>query len=258
MSTAIHDFFTSELMLFRSNYIIIAISDNAKPLSSFQCNNIRPPTPLKRLSRSAPLLGSNKKDSRWGETPWLRNYQWDCAPGHARRHTTVSRPAVAVSAASSADSSSNKLPPLFPASMCSFSLCSSTQRGDSSPSTIVVKKRPTLEFRADQAISTGTFHLHPQKVSAASQTAPASPRMMYRRHQSGSTPLLLLRAPSDESWRSKKPPKYLCDKPPQAENIIKMVKQLAHRAVMEIKKGGKEPPQKPQRRISLPSKAAAA
>ena len=95
--TAIHDFFTSELKLFRSNTIVITVvSDNAK--------QGRPA--LKPSSRPPPTSGSNKKDYRWGETPSL-NCQWDCAPtGQARQHA-VYRPAVVDSAKDAADVASS-------------------------------------------------------------------------------------------------------------------------------------------------------
>lgn len=101
MSTAMHEFFTSELKHFLpSDCVITVISDNAKPLvSSFKCNKGR--SSLKTSSSS----GGNKKDRRWGETPSVKS-QCDCAPSGHARHT---RPAVADSAIGPGSTSSNQV-----------------------------------------------------------------------------------------------------------------------------------------------------
>jgi ligand-binding sensor domain-containing protein len=127
MSTAIHDFFTSELNIFPSNYVVTVVSDNAKPLTSFEYNKEHPS--LKRSNMLAPsTLGSYKKDYRWGEETPSQKSQWDCAPaGHARHN--LSRPAISDSA-NAADTSSNEVLSLSPVSVCSLWL-QSTRRTSS-------------------------------------------------------------------------------------------------------------------------------
>jgi hypothetical protein len=235
MSSAIYDFLNSELKLFRSNCIVITVSDNARPLSWFEHNiQGRPSLKCSSISRSAPTSASNKKDHRWGETSSL-DRQWDFSSGH---HRHSSRPAVADSANATDNVSKNELQHLSPA-----------QR-DKSCSTMDLKQRLTL---SDQAILKETFHVHEQDVSAARKTTPPLRMMYHDRHQSTSMPSLRT-LPSYENLRSKKPPKYVCDKP--ADNAVNKFKQLGHRAAIESKKkkGGQESPQQPQRQksISLP------
>jgi hypothetical protein len=251
MSTAIHDFFTSELKLFPSNYDITVVSDNAKPLPSFEYKKGCPS--LKRSHRSAPTLGSNKKDYRWGETPSL-NFQWDSAPTAYARHT-VPRPELADCGSAPDTSCSNEEVPLLSPvkNACCFSLNSSAVR-DISSSTMAVKERLTLEVLADQAILTGTSHVYRHGVSQASQTVTRNSTMVDRPYPSSS--MSSLHAPSDEAWRSDELPKYMCDK--RKDNIINIVKQLGRLATVEIKqKGANGPPQQPRRqRSSLNPKAA--
>lgn len=226
MSTAIHDFFTSELKLVSSsNYIVTTISeDNAKPLPSFEYNKIGRPS-LKRLSsRSAHTPpSSNKKDHRWGETRSL-SCQWDFSPGHAPRRTLSSTTRSAVA----------------------------TEDDSANVSMVVKEERLTFEVRADQALLTGagTSHVHRQDVSAgASQTAPPL-RMMYHSYHSSSSSMPSLCDPLSD--------KHLCDNNQEAvKNVINNCKQFGHRAAMEItKNGGRKSPQPPRRQISLNSKAA--
>jgi hypothetical protein len=226
MSTAIHDFFTSELKLYPSNFDITVVSDNTKSLPSFEHNKGRHSLKCSN-SRLAPAFGSNKKDYRWGETPSI-DCQWDCDPTANARHRrpTVSRPDLADSATDPDTSSDEEVPLSPPVSVCSFSLHSSTEL--------------TFEVRADQAILKGT--LYRPCISIASHTATRNSKMPVR-------------ALSDEDWRSEKVSQYMCDK--QKDNVLKLLMQLGHLAAMEIReKGGNEPPQKPQRRMSLISKAA--
>jgi hypothetical protein len=241
MSSAIHDFFTSELKLFRCNCIVITVvSDNAKPLSWFE-HNIKGHPSLKCSSistRSAPTSGSKKKDHRWGETLSL-DCQWDSSPGHVRYS---SRPLVADSANATDNSSKNEVQHISPAQI------------DISCSTMNVNERLTFEARSDQAILKDTSHIQRQDMFAARQTAPP-PRMMC--HEQSSSPVPLLRTPSNKNWRSKQPPQYMCDK--QADNVaVNNFKELGHRSAMEIKKkkGGQESPLPPQRRNSISSMAA--
>jgi hypothetical protein len=233
MSSAIRDFFTSELDVFRSNCIVIIVSDNAKPLSWFEHNiKGRPSLKSSSISRSASTSGSNKEDHRWGETPSL-DCRWDISPEHAQHSSADS--------ANTTDNSS-KVQHLSPA-----------QR-DRSSSTMNVNERLTFEEQSDQAILEDTSHIQRQDMFAARQTAPP-PRMMC--HEQSSSPVPLLRTPSNNNWRSKKPPKYMCDK--QADNLaVNNSKELGHRSAMEIKKkkGGQESPLPPQRRNSISSMAA--
>ena len=253
MSTAIQDFFTSELKLCPSDYVIITVSDNAK-LPSFEYNKERPfrPPSLTRSNRSAPTLtlGSNKRDYRWGEAS-SPNCQWDSAPGYT--NNAFSRPAIA-DRANAADTFSKEVPHLVsPSSVCAFSL-SSTARDRSSSMRTVFKDKLPFEVRADQALLTGTNLSLRQNVSESRQTA-SRPRMMDPRYQSNSMPSLRAPRPGEKSRSKKSPPKYTCDK--QADNHIKIVKKLGHLATREIQlKGGSGPPRQPRRRRSIYSKAA--
>lgn len=244
----IHDFFTSELKLCLSNYVIITVSDNAK-LLSFEYDKGCPSLTRSTSNRSAPTLGSNKKDHRWGETPSL-NCQWD----------SISRPAIADSA-NATDTFSNEVLHLSPSSLRAFSLRSTTTARDRSSSMkIMLEKILSLEVRADQALLTGTTDLaHRQKYFETNQTDAPRPKMMDSRYQRNSMPSLLLATRPGEKSRSnkKRPPRYTCDNK-RAGNIIKGVQQLEHRTTMEIKLkgGGNGPPQQPRRRNSIYSKAA--